>query len=84
MPDSAANRPTHGGYQDPFEAADLLPIAREIAAGVMERAPDFTRPSFADRIRAAQLDDDHEVQCALAALKWRFYAQADFRAAVTR
>lgn len=74
----ATMRPAHGGYQDAFAAADMLPLAREIAALTVEQESET-----AAQIRRGSGDHFGEVQGALAALKWRYYAQPDFRAAVT-
>ena len=76
-------RPTHGGYQDAFPEAAMLNVAREIAAQVHDGWPDTDFGALlAGRIRRGDGDDLLEVKAALAALKWRFYAQPQFRAAV--
>ncbi len=80
----ASTRPAHGGYQDAFAAADLLPLAREIAAGVIEQSNQPDAAAFAAVTRQGGHDSTSEVQSAFAALRWRFYAQADFRAAVSK
>lgn len=82
MADLATARPVHGGYPQAFPDTDWLPLAREIAAGVCER--DGEASIIGEQIRAGQADVSSEVACALAALRWRFYAQPDFRAAVSR
>lgn len=82
MAADATIRPTHGGYQDAFERADLLPLARELAALSAEEADLPSARSAA--IRAGERDSDPATRAALKALKWRFYAQPDFRAVVSR
>lgn len=77
-------RPVHGGYQDAFDAANLLPLAREIAAQQTELRGDHVGWLAANTFREGKRDDSIEVGIALAVLKWRFYAEPDFRAAVTR
>lgn len=84
MAADATIRPAHGGYQDAWEAADLMPLAREIAAQQTEKGGAGIDATSAGLMREGRCDHSIEVQIALAALKWRFYAQPEFRAAVSQ